>query len=386
MPHPPLIGAWHSRAVLVAVVLMLALVLSPAAGARQDLSVQALRFIGEQQIPHKHLFQQTAVGGLSGLDYDAATDSWILASDDSSYFDAARFYTAKLVYDAHSFTAVSLIGVTPFRQRNGKPYSRRWMPGEIADVEAIRFDPADGSIWYTSEGERIRESNPFIRHASRSGQFIGDLTAPSLFNMRRNQKTGPRSNLSFEGLTFARDGQSLWVAMEAPLGQDGDVPTPLAGAMARLTQYSRDGRALRQVAYPIDAIPVAPARGGFADNGVTEILAVDHERFLVVERSAAQIEAGQYRNFIRIYEVDTSGATDVSGVVSLADADFQPVAKRLVLDLTTLDLPKLNNIEGMAWGPKLASGHGTLVLVSDDNFNASQVTQLLAFEVILEHP
>ncbi len=99
---------------------------------------------------------------------------------------------------------------------------------------------------------------------------------------------------------------------------------------------------------PIDAIPVAPTRGGFADNGVTEILAVDHERFLVVERSAAQNEAGQYRNFIRIYEIDTYDATDVSRVVSLADADFQPVAKRLVLDLTTLDRPKLNNIEGMA--------------------------------------
>ncbi len=365
---------------------MVALVLSPAISAHQNLSVQALRFIGEQQIPHKHLFQQTAVGGLSGLDYDAATDSWILASDDSSYFDAARFYTAKLVYDAHSFTAVSLTGVTPFRQRNGKRYSRRWMPGEIADVEAIRFDPADGSIWYTSEGDRIRKLNPFIRHASRSGQFIEDLTAPSLFNMRRNQKTGPRSNLSFEGLTFARDGQSLWVVMEAPLWQDGDVPTPLAGAMARLTQYSRDGRALRQVAYPIDAIPVAPATGRFADNGVTEMLAVDHERFLVVERSAAQNEAGQYRNFIRIYEVGTSGATDVSGVVSLKNVDFQPVAKRLVLDLTTLGLPKLNNIEGMAWGPRLANGHGSLVLVSDDNFNASQVTQLLAFEVILENP
>jgi hypothetical protein len=36
----------------------------------------------------------------------------------------------------------------------------------------------------------------------------------------------------------------------------------------------------------------------------------------------------------------------------------------------------------MTWGPKLANGHDTLVLVSDNNFNAaSQITQVLAFEV-----
>ncbi len=209
---------------------------------------------------------------------------------------------------------------------------------------------------------------------------------PAMFAMQWEGQTGPRSNLAFEGLTLARDGQSLWVAMEGPLWQDGPVPTPSAGAMTRITQYSRGGRVLKQVAYPVDAISVAPARGKFADNGVTEILAVDDERFLIVERSAVQNAAGRYSNFIRIYEIDTSGATDVSGFESLVHADFQPVPKRLVLDLATLGLPKLDNIEGMAWGLKLANGHDSLVLVSDDNFNARQLTQLLAFEVLLHKP
>src|SRR3546814_13844399 len=73
--------------------------------------------------------------------------------------------------------------------------------------------------------------------------------------------------------------------------------------------------------------------------------------------------------------------SDLSSVVCSSDR-FQSVTKRLVLDLTTLNLPKLDNIEGMAWGPPLANGNRSLVLVSDDNFNASQVTQLLAFEVL----
>lgn len=376
----------HRHAVLAITLLALALLISPTVGARQELSVQALRFIGEQQIPHKQSFEQTTVGGLSGIDYDAATDTWILASDDRSDFDAARFYIATLAYDEHSFTSVALTTVTPFRQQNGEPYTSRWTGGEIADVESIRFDPTDSSIWYSSEGSRTRGLSPFIRRALCSGQFIEDLAVPSMFIMQRDKNRGPRNNLTFEGLAFARNGQSLWVAMEGPLWQDGDIPTPSAGATVRITQYSRGGRILRQVAYTVDAIPVAPARGKFADNGVTEILAIDDERFLIVERAAVQNAEGQYRNVVRIYEIDTSSATDISSFDSLVNAGFQPVTKRLVLDLTTINLPKLDNIEGMAWGPKLANGHDSLVLVSDDNFNASQVTQLLAFEVLLQEP
>ena len=76
------------------------------------------------------------------------------------------------------------------------------------------------------------------------------------------------------------------------------------------------------------------------------------------------------------------GATDGRGLASLVGADYKPGRKRLVLDLNTLGLAKLDNIEGIAWGPKLPNGNDTLVLVSDNNFNtASQITQLLAFEV-----
>ena len=139
---------------------------------------------------------------------------------------------------------------------------------------------------------------------------------------------------------------------------------------------------LRQFAYPVEAIPTSPGRGNFADNGVTEILAVDDERLLVLERAAVQDAVGKYANFIRIFEIDVVDATDVSGIASLVQAKFRPVAKRVVLDLNTLAIPRLDNIEGMAWGPKLSSGNDSLVLVSDDNFNAKQVTQLLAFEVV----
>ena len=51
--------------------------------------------------------------------------------------------------------------------------------------------------------------------------------------------------------------------------------------------------------------------------------------------------------------------------------------KTLLLNLDALGLP-LDNIEEMAFGPRLR-GPRTLLLVSDNNFAASQFTQFLLF-------
>ena len=37
-----------------------------------------------------------------------------------------------------------------------------------------------------------------------------------------------------------------------------------------------------------------------------------------------------------------------------------------------------DNVEGRTLGPELSDGRQTLILVSDNNFNLSQVTQLIA--------
>src|SRR3546814_17263995 len=116
---PSSIRARHSQAMFAATLSVLIWVISSVACADNALSVQALRFIGEQQIPHKQTFEQTTVGGLSGIDYDARTDTWILASDDRSDFDASRFYTATLTYDEHAFALAPLTTATFFEQHNG---------------------------------------------------------------------------------------------------------------------------------------------------------------------------------------------------------------------------------------------------------------------------
>ncbi len=353
----------------------------------------SLRLIGEQRIGWKHEYQGTAVGGLSGIDYDAKADRWIMTSDDRSAINPARFYTANLRYDTQQVAPVELTGVHFYKQADGSTYpdvnAWRAKGGEVPDIESIRLDPRDGSIWYTSEGDRKLGAQPFIRHARADGSLIGTLPLPSMFAMpapgasTQARPSGVRDNLGFEGLSFAADGQSLWAAIEAPLLQDGPVADFVSGAHNRITRFGRDGQVLAQYVYPLEKVASIGGPARFAENGISEILAIDEHRLLVIERAGVQDGQGTFHEFVRVYEMDVRGATDVKDVPALAGASYQLARKRLVLDMNALHLPRLDNIEGISWGPRLANGHASLVMVSDDNFHDQiQVTQFLVFEVL----
>lgn len=364
----------------------LTLLTAPLAHAAER-AVGTLRFIGEQRIASGEMFRDTEVGGLSGLDYDPTSNTWILVSDDRSEKSPARFYTAKLDLDADAFRGITLTGVSVFTQQDGKPYPSRlrqvFARGEIADFESIRIDPADQTLWYTSEGDCLTtHRDPSITHGSATGAFISRIEPPSMLRLCNPIGSGSRFNATFEGLTFSADGRTLWAAMEGPTHEDGPLPTPERGAFGRVTEFGRDGAVLRQIAYPIDAVVPVPAKGKHGENGVSDMLAVDDHRFLMLERGAAQDENGRWSNDIRIYEMDVRDATDVREIPALREGAFKPATKRLVLNLKTLSLQRVDNLEGIAWGPRLPNGHDTLVLVSDDNFHPPQITQLLAFEVL----
>lgn len=351
-----------------------------------DAPITALRLIGEQRVALKQQFQGTSIGGLSGIDYDAASQSWVLESDDRSEFNPARFYRARLAYDAGSFSSVTFDSVHYFTQANGRPYpnlahARLEQGDQVPDIETIRVDPRDGSLWYGSEGNRKVGLDPFVAHAGRDGRYLATLPTPAMFRVSK-ESTGSRNNMSFEALSFAPDGNSLWLGMEGPLYQDGPLATPEHGAVVRMTRLDRAGSVLAQYAYPVEPIASRPAPGRNADNGVSEILAVDEHRLLVVERAGVENAEGLYANHVRIFEMDTTGATDIAALPALAGASYVPVRKRLLLDLEKIGLPQVDNLEGMAWGPRLPNGRRSLVMVSDDNFNAQQVTQILAFEVL----
>lgn len=325
------------------------------------------------------------VGGLSGIDYDARRGDWVMISDDRSDHNPARYYRARLRYDNQAFSAIDITGVTTLLQPDGSAYPSKKQyektGGVVADLEALRVDPQDGSVWYSSEGDVALGLNPFVRRAGRDGAFQYELPLPPLFTVDKAKRFGPRDNQSFEGLSFSPDGKTLWVSLEGPLYQDGDVPDPTHGSVDRISHFSRTGKLLGQYAYPLDALPATPGMGKNGDNGISEMLAISKTRLLTLERSGIENDAGVYHTYVKIYEIDTADAADVGAMQTLAGAQYRPVSKRLVLDLNTLGLPTVDNLEGMAFGPVLPNGHASLVLISDDNFSKTQVTQVLVFDV-----
>jgi hypothetical protein len=369
------------------------------ASAQSAGAAPKLRLIGHTTLPHKLQFQDTTVGGLSGLDYDRERGVYYALSDDRSDINPARFYTLKLPLTASSLGAPELLSVTTLLAPNGKPYpNKRTVKTDSADSpdvpdvpdgESIRLRRATNTLYWTSEGDAARGTPAFVREQRLDGSYSSQVPVPAIFAFDKDGKKGLRDNKTFEGMGFTPSGDTLWLAMEGALMQDGPLPTVgilgVASGPIRLTQFaSHSGQPFRQIAYIPDAIPAVPTVLGITtplpealgDNGISEIWMASETGMLVLERAWAY----GVGNSLRLYWIDTEDADDVINLPTLAGAKFKPADKVLLLDFAQLGLPHLDNIEGMTRGPTLPNGNPTLVFVSDDNFSSSQVTQFVALE------
>lgn len=349
----------------------LALVAGAPAPAGDRLRAADLKLIGVLE-PAKDLSIDGApFGGVSGIDYDRSTGAWLMVSDDRSDKAPARFYTARLDYGAEGVRGLRLERVTSLRREDGSTFpGTAGGEGERADAEALRLDPLTGQIVWSSEGDPDRGFDPAVRRMDRRGAFLGRVPPPPGFGFDPGGRSGARPNKTIEGLSFSTDGRVLWMAMEAPLIQDGPVSTASAGGLARIAKLDRDGRVLAQYAYRLD--PVQAASVGRSDNGISEILAADDDQLLVLERSGVEAATGRFAYHCRLYAVDVRDAQNVTGRASLDPGAVKPLAKRLLINFDRLAGAPTANLEAMAWGPPLADGARTLVLAADDNFRAEE--------------
>jgi hypothetical protein len=357
----------------------------PPAARPTGRPVPTLRWLGETRLPHRLSIAGTTVGGLSAIDRDPATGRWFALSDDRSDLQPARFYTLALTVGPRGLEPPQDWAAVTLRQPDGTPFASRraaTMPGApVVDPEGLRWRPETGTLLWSSEGDRRLGQPPSIHECTPEGRHLRSFVLPPHLRQIDPPERGVRDNLGFEGLALTPDGAGLWAAMEAPLIQDGPVPAPgLPGGPCRFTLFNvARGEAVRQVAYQPDAVPVPPRPdGAFADNGVSEILMFDAHRLLVLERAFVT----GFGNALRLYLVDTRAGSDTLRLDTLTDSNHRPLPKTLVLDFADAGLPRLDNTEGMAWGPRLPNGRRSLVFVSDDNFNPRQITQFLAFECI----
>ena len=350
--------------------------------------INAVKFLGQYIIPYNLAYNNTTVGGLSGIDYDAADDKYFLICDDRSAVNPARFYTAHISFTQKGIDTVYFTGVQTLLQQNGNVYpNSKEDPYHTPDPEAIRFNPQTRQLIWTSEGERIVKDNnivlenPAIISITEKGKYIDSFSLPHNLIMQ-NTENGPRQNGVLEGLTFSDHFKNLYVNVEEPLYEDGpraDVTDN--GAFIRIFKFNVISRQnTQQVAYKLE--PVAHAANPaneFKINGIPDILFLSDNKLLVIERS---FSTGRLACTIKLFLADLNNATDIKKMPSLKlNNSFVPATKKLLLNMDDLGI-YIDNVEGVTFGPVLPNGHKTLLFVADNNFNPLEKTQFLLFEVI----
>jgi hypothetical protein len=342
--------------------------------------IASLRWIGSFTLPTGTLFEGVAFGGISGLDRAPEGTYWAISDNR----ETPRSYALRIDLDQHGLHAVNIEQMVTLRGADGQP-----LPARTADPEAIRLT-AGGQLLIASEGQwsadPARRHQPFVQAFTTGGEFVRAFELPSAFQLVDNRTTGARSNKVFESLAITPSG-AVFVANEEALIQDGPVATPDTGSWLRVVRFDpASGKPAAQYAYALPPIPLRRSSGeGMpavtrADNGLTDLLAVDETSFIAVERAYVPSQGVTVRLVLARIEAGTS---DVSQIKSLPGASFQPMARELLLELPIpLQGLLLDNIEAIAWGPVLANGNRSLILVSDNNFSRLQTTQFLALEVV----
>ena len=334
-------------------------------------TIPKITFLGEVNFPTGLKFKNTEVGGLSGITYNGDKQIYYAISDDRSSKAAARFYTLEIDLDREKISeeTVTFIDVTTLLNETGQPF-----PPLSIDSEGITF--TQKSLFISSEGDRKRQIQPFIREFSLVGKQLQSLPIPEKFLIQPD--SGVINNRALENLTVTPSKKYLFTATENALIQDGTEANISTGSPCRILQYDLiKGEAKKEFLYITEPITSTSNNfGDFETNGLAEIIALDDTHLLSLERSFS-LDTG---NVIKLFKVDLSNADNIQKINSLNNqfTHISPVKKELLSDLSNLELI-LDNIEGMTFGPKLADGQRSLILVSDNNFNPLQSTQVLIF-------
>jgi len=352
--------------------------------------IAALELVGSYSlpaIPDGHPLKAARPGGVSGLAVDPGTGEIAGISDDSQDNRVFIFEPGK--------------PALPFRMDLRAYFPLPFGPGapSALDSEGIAITRA-GHMFVSSEGlpERTPRVQPAIVEYTGRVNYVGTLAIPPKFLQPADGPLthGIKRNEGLESLTLTPDEQHLYTASEAALAQDGEGATFTTGTTARVLEFgSHNGRfvAGREFPYALDPVPQVSFTPRFMINGLVEMLSLGGNEFLTMERGYAEEEGdnGRRATFIKIFRMSLDGATDISSMDSIRGrTDLRAARKRLILDVNRakglpaeLAKPEFDNFEGMCFGPTLADGSRTLVIVSDDNFNTvRQRTWFLLFRIV----
>ncbi|MEG8037939.1 esterase-like activity of phytase family protein [Sphingomonas sp. LR60] len=212
---------------------------------------------------------------------------------------------------------------------------------------------------------------------------------------------GRQDNRGFEGLTISKDGKTAYAILQDPLVNEGRATDGSAdGTYSRNTRIVEfdiaSGKQTKQYVYQlasVDELNAGLTKNQFdADKqgrsiGVSSLQAIGDNKLLVLERDnrGVGVDDPTGKKQVadkRIYEIDLSNATDVKDI-SLADTNDLPAGVTPVTKSATpfLDIAAAlkaagytvpEKIEGFSFGPRLADGSYSLIIITDNDYSVTQ--------------
>ncbi|TWU40555.1 esterase-like activity of phytase family protein [Novipirellula artificiosorum] len=338
-------------------------------------------------------------GGLSAMDYTGVGDRFLLLADrgvgDGEVTYPCRFHEADLVVDPASKTIhFQLIATRMLSTFSGAP-----VVGSLIAHDADLHTANGTHIWTAMDPEGVRrlsdgsilicdEYGPHLVIADVAGQIKSELEIPERFRLKSPiggiYQTGVYPNRGLEGVAVSPSQKRFMAILQSPLVQDAMIRDgKCLGLNCRcivLDAVGKSGFVEREYDYRLDDLA----------NCVSEVLAIDEDRYLVLERDG---RSGSEAKSKRIYLVDTALATDVAGIESMPSEAVPervlPVSKRLWLDLLDPQFGLGGDLaaekpEGICWGKTLPDGRRTLWVCCDNDFEPAHKSEIYCFAIDTE--
>jgi len=237
--------------------------------------------------------------------------------------------------------------------------------GAVSDAEGVTLGPG-GDVFVAYEG-----SMNIARFAALpSGAYSATMTPPAPLTVaKRSIKSFLTLNFTvgLESLAYSPSDGMLWTANEEATQDDGPLSSTANGTVVRLAKIDPATSASVQYAYEVFA-----AQGftpGFGSSGLADLAVLPNGTVLSLERAfGASGLTG--RSTFSIYELDFSGANDISAVTDASSVLAQHRVGKTLLDTVVFTGSAPANFEGLTIGPQIDGGDYGLLLISDDGGGA----------------
>ncbi|QTE22836.1 esterase-like activity of phytase family protein [Polaribacter cellanae] len=320
-----------------------------------------LKYVDNYKIGADFNFENSKVGGISGIDFNPKNNTYFLVSDDRSEHNNARFYSVNIKIQNNKIDTVIFLRKSTFIDKNKNHYQK-----DQIDLESIRFNPNKNLILVGDEGGKQGKTS--IKIFDVYGNFFKD------FPLKKEYLANIRNNKSFESLSFSKDYQSLFYATEAPLLSDGDVASINEKGHIRIFESNFDNPELqKEYEYWLEKVPQKaaiqpPWKGTGSDNGLSEILYLNDKEFLTLERSGAYRKDGSFKYICKVF---------LTIIDKKSSKDRYHTIKKELVDFSKLPSGQFN-VEGMTLGP-IINQKQYILFVSDNNFRDKTPTIIYLF-------